>query len=235
MLRLFRALNQYRQIRTANEADRLRYVFGTVAAMGSERYNSTRSTYLSSPLFCELIQHEPGLTDKLESTDYLSTMPQGSLGQAMYELKQSKDVDYVKFLSEYEGAGLQTTNDGLLKKYNNRERDLHDLIHILFDYERTRFGEAATILTQYWQGGPSGFAVIAYAGVIRYAFVRPRYLPLVLRAIYGVWKRQRGTDIRSYQFEFSLEKPLWQVRKEIGIKPKSSALEQVLTYTRWQD
>ena len=235
MIRLFRALNQYRQIRTANESDRLRYVFGTVAAMGADRYNSTRATYLSSPLFCELIQREPSLTNLIDDNDYLSTMPQGSLGQAIYELKQSDDVDYAKFLTQYEGAGLQTTNDGLFKTYNNRERDLHDLIHILFDYERTRFGEAATILTQYWQGGPAGFAVIAYAGVFRYAFVRPRYILLVLRAIYGAWKRQRGTDIRSYQFEFNLEKPLWQVRKEIGIKCKSRALDQVLTYTRWQD
>ena len=234
MIRLAKALNQFRHIRTADEKDRLQYVFGTIAAMGPKRYNKTRSKYLTDGAFCKMLKARPTLTDMLTNLDALEAMPKHSLGHALFEYLSDDEIDYAKFLSQYETAGLQASG-GLYEAYNNRERDLHDLIHVLFGYSRTRFGEAATISTQFWQGGPSGFAVIAFAGVLRYLFVRPRYGLLVLRALWSAWWRQRGVDLRSYPFEYNLHKPLTQIRTELGIGEKSAALCQVLRHTRWED
>ena len=166
--------------------------------------------------------------------DALKNMAPSSLGRALYCFVNDDGVDYAKFLAQYETAGLQARG-GLFELYNNRERELHDLIHVLFGYERTRFGEAATISTQFWQGGPSGFAVIAFAGIARYLFVRPRHGLLVLRALRNAYKRQQGIDLRSYPFEQNLHKHINAVRTDLGIKPKSRALRTVLANTRWED
>ena len=234
MIRLVRALNHFRKIRTADEVDRLTHVFGTVAAMGPARYNKTRVRYLASPAFCEMISSQPSLSDLVADQAALANYPPSSLGRLLYQFLANDNLDYAKFLSQYETAGLQATG-GLFELYNNRERDLHDLIHVLFAYERTRFGEAATICTQFWQGGPSGFAVIAFAGIARYLFVRPRHALLVLRALYGAYKRQRGIDLRGYPIERNLHKHINEVRHDLGIKPKSRALRTVLENTRWKD
>lgn len=234
MIRLLRALNHFRKIRTAPEADRLTHVFGTLAAMGHRRYNKTRNHYLASPVFCELLSATPTIADYIADLPALAQMPPKSLGRTLGEFLSSGEIDYAKFLSQYSEAGLQA-NGGLFEAYNNRERDLHDIIHVLFGYERTRFGEAATISTQFWQGGPAGFAVIAFAGVFRYLFIRPKHAILVLRALANAWQRQRGTDLRAYPFEKSMHKPLSTIRKELGIRPKSRALRMVLENTRWED
>lgn len=234
MIRLIRALNHFRKIRTADEADRLTHVFGTIAAMGPARYNKTREKYLADPAFCELLTSKPTLSEIVSDNNTLAGYPPNSLGRALYQFLADEELDYAKFLSQYETAGLQAKG-GLLECYNNRERDLHDLVHVLFGYQRTRFGEAATISTQYWQGGPSGFAVIAFAGIARYVFVRPRYALLVLRALIGAYMRQRGVDLRGYLFEKNLHKHINEVRHDLGIKPKSRALRTVLQHTRWED
>lgn len=235
MIRILRGLNQYRKIRTAPEDERLQYVFGAVRAMGDKRVNETRNRYLSDEGFCALLTAQPRLSDIISDTNSLKKMPEGSLGRRLFEYLQDDQVDYAKYLSEYENAGLGKASGELNDLYNSRERDLHDFFHIVFDYERTRFGEVATIATQYWQGGSSGFGLMVFAGVLRYMFVRPRRSLWVLRALYNVWYRQRGTDLRAYAFEQSLEKPLWLVRKELGVKPKSPALDIVLKLSSWKD
>jgi ubiquinone biosynthesis protein Coq4 len=235
MIKTLHALNQFRKIRTAPESDRLKYVFGAVRAMGDKRVDKTRNRYLCDKRFCALLTAHPRLSDIISDTNSLEKMPEGSLGQRLFEYLQDDQVDYAKYLSEYKNAGLGKTAGELNYLYNARERDLHDIFHIVFDYERTRFGEMATIATQYWQGGSSGFGLIMFAGVIRYMFVRPRKSLWVLRALYNVWHRQRGTDLRVYPFEQNLEKPLWLVRKELGVKPKSYALKVVLKTASWKD
>ena len=234
MIRLLRALNHFRKIRTASEADRLSHVFATIADMGHDRYNDTRARYLGEPAFCQLLAARPTLSERIADMDALASMPENSLGRALHQYLADDEIDYAKFLTQYDDAGL-SAKAGVHKKYNDRERDLHDLTHVLFSYERTRFGEAATISTQYWQGGPAGFAVIAFAGILRYVFIRPRYALLVLRALFSAYARQAGTDLRMYPFEHNLHKPLSTVRAELGIKPASPALRTVLANTRWED
>lgn len=235
MIRLLKSLNHFRKIRPAEEKDRLRHVFNTMAAMGSKRYDSTRDKYLNNPKFVELVLSEPTLSDQISDIKTLKKMDKDSFGYAMYEYLADDGIDHAKFLMEYETAGLQARDGGLYEAYNNRERDLHDVIHVLFGYERTRFGEAATVVTHYWQGGSSGFAVMMFAGLVRYLFVRPRHFFTVSKAVFNVWRRQRGVELRSYPIEQSFHKPLQQIRKELGVLPKSPTLKLVLAKTRWKD
>ena len=203
--------------------------------MGDERYKKTQARYMADMDFVATITHNPTLTQQINDADSLSKHPEGSLGRLMHEFVHGGEVDYAKFLSQYDSAGLNVNGAGVLQVYNTRERELHDIIHVLFGYERTRFGEAATISTQYWQGGPSGFAVISFAGVLRYLFIRPKYGLLVLRALWSAWRRQVDVDLRGYDFEKSLHKPVETVKTELGIKPPSKALQTVLANTRWED
>ena len=235
MIRLIKALNQFRKIRTASDETRLQYVFGTIAAMGSQRYHKTQARYLSDAGFVKTITKNPTLTHQICDLDALSKFPPSSLGRSLYNFVNSDDVDYAKFLNEYDTAGLSHDGDGVLRIYNERERELHDVIHVVFGYERTRFGEAATVITQYWQGGPSGFAVMTFAGALRYFFIRPKNAWLVIRALFNVWQRQAGIDVRAYPFERNLHKHINEVRNDLGIKPKSRALRTVLANTRWED
>lgn len=238
MIRLIKALNHFRKIRPAKEKDRLGHVFNVMAAMGNKRYISTRKKYLKDPIFTELVLSTPTLSDRIKDVEALKRMDKDSFGYAMYEYLADDTIDHSKFLAEYEIAGLQTRDDGLYEAYNNRERDLHDVIHVLFGYNRSRFGEAATVITHYWQGGTSGFAVIMFAGLVRYFFVRPLRALIVFRAVFNVWSRQRGVELRLYPIEQNFHKPLLQLREELGVLPKSPTLKLVAahdTRSGWKD
>lgn len=233
VIRLVEAIRHFRKIRGAKDNDRLGHVFDTMAAMGSKRYDKTRDKYLADPQYVELVRSSPSLSEQIADLDSLQQMDEGSFGRAMYDYLTSSGFNHGKFQAAYQTTGLQSGEHELLRAYDCRERDLHDIIHVLFGYGRTRFGEVATISTHYWQGGASGYGAISFIGVTRYAFTRPRVARLLLKALRSVWDRQKDIELRSYPFEYSLNKPLNLIQQNLNIPPKNRLLCAVLEDTGW--
>ena len=81
---------------------------------------------------------KPGLSDLISEPSALAKYPPSSLARALAHFLAADELDYAKFCRNTRQPGCRLRS-GLFELYNNRERDLHDLIHVLFGYERTRW------------------------------------------------------------------------------------------------
>ena len=148
----------------------------------------------------------------------------GTLGKEIYEFMQSEEVDYAKAVADFGGF-----TDG----YDSRERDMHDIIHVVFGYSRSRFGEGATIATHYWQGNSFGLAFIVFVGLARQMLIQPSAAKVMYLAIRDVYKRQKGINFHSYVFEDNLTKDIDIIRKELRITEPTAELRIVDKAATW--
>src|SRR5438477_10490459 len=109
------------------------------------------------------------LFDRLEDWETLKALPAGTLGRAYYEFMASENLS---------AAGLakvstipQSSDDSIW--FRERNREMHDLLHIVTDYGRDPLGEASLVAFSYAQTRQLGFAVIALFASRRISQARP--------------------------------------------------------------
>ena len=110
---------------------------------------------------------------------------------------------------------------------------MHDIIHVVFGYSRSRFGEGATIATHYWQGNFFGLAFIVFVGLARQMLIQPSAAKVMYLAIRDVYKRQKDINFHSYVFEDNLTKDIDIIRKELRITEPTAELRIVDKAATW--
>ena len=232
MINLLKAFYQWSKIQNDKPEDRPKRVFRMVKLLGHNRYFKSRNKFFKSKENINLLKREKTLSNILENYEDFKNFPEGSLAKEYYNFMQSDEVDYAKFAMAYSESKFKLEED-LHKEFDKRERDLHDLTHLVFGYTRSRFGEGATLVTQYWQGGATGLGMIMLFGVIRTIYKWPSSAKTLLIACKDIYKRQKNIDLRSYPFEDNLDKSIGQIRKELGISPPTEAINICERFTSW--
>ncbi|WP_291812768.1 Coq4 family protein [Limnobacter sp.] len=232
MIRAYRIFNEWRQIQYASAEDKPLHVFRLVKLLGFKRYKNTRNRLLADPKFVELLERDTTLSDLLARWEEFEHAPEGSLAKAYYRFMTADEVDHAKFIIAYDQNKIGT-NLSLHEVYDQRERDVHDLIHIVFGYTRSRWGEGATLVTQYWLGGAAAFGAIMLLGALRTFRRRPQWTFGFLRGTRDVYKRQKNIPFREYPFEDNLLTPLSQIREELGIGPHTKAMALCERFSTW--
>lgn len=238
VIRFFTALFRWRGVESYEPSERPNVVFGYVSMFGNKRYEKSRQKFLQNPENVLRLTREKTLSDVLENYQQLSNFPEGSFGREFCEFMSSEEVDYAKFLSNYQknqpsGLVEETPLAGLMKEHHRWEKDVHDIIHVVFGYSRSRFGEGATIATHYFQGGAAGMIVLFLFGSVRVVYKRPSALFTMIRVWIDIYWRQRGVDLRSYPFEDNLEKPLEEIRLALGVRPPTKSINTCERHTTW--
>ena len=224
MISFIRALYHWTRLRKDEPVDRPKRVFKILTLFGTKRYRKTRDKFLSNPDTAALLERDKTLSDVMSDYKKFKRYKKGTLGKEIYEFMQSEEVDYAKAVADFGGF-----TDG----YDSRERDMHDIIHVVFGYSRSRFGEGATIATHYWQGNSFGLAFIVFVGLVRQMLIQPSAARLMYAAIKDVYKRQRGISFHSYAFEDNLTKDIDKIREELRIPKPSPALQTVDRVSTW--
>lgn len=233
MIRVARAWKEFRHIKDVEQKDKPVHLFRVVNLLGSKRYEKTRTKALKDPEFVSLLRREVPLPDVLQDMSRLEKCPEGSLGKAYFDFMSSEELDYASFLTATEEARFETSNR-LEEAFENREKTIHDLIHVLFGYTRaSRFGEVATLATHYWQGGATGYGVVLLFGFLRIIKEEPRAAWPMLRGSISAYRRQRGVSFRTYPFETRLHQPLEDVRRELKIKPMTKWIYLCEKNSQW--
>lgn len=233
MIKPYQIFTEWRQIQYADPEAKPVHVFRLVKLLGFKRYKKTRDKLLTKPTFVELLRRNTPLSDLLARWEEFQHAPDGTLAKEYYRFMAVDEVDQVKFLLAYEENKLGTEMS-LHEVYDNRERDIHDLIHLVFGYTRSRWGEGATLVTQYWLGGAAAFGAIMLLGTLRTFKHRPRAAFILLRGIRDVYRRQKGIAFREYPFEDNLLTPLSDIRKELGIGPQTKAMAMCERHSTWK-
>ena len=232
MINLLKAYYQWSKIQDNSPDERPKRVFRIINLLGDKRLIMARNSFLKSSKNVSLLNREETLSKILKQYNRFENYPEGSLGKEYYNFMRGDEVDYAKFITAYKEDGTKIENK-LHKKFDEREKDLHDLIHIIFGYTRSRFGEGATLVTQYWQGGATGLGMIMFFGVIRTIYKWPSSAKTLLIACKDIYKRQKNIDLRSYPFEDNLDKSIGQIRKELGVSPPTEAINICERFTSW--
>ena len=224
MINFIKAVYHWSRIRKDKPVDRPIRLFKIVNLFVTKRYMKTRDKFLSNPDTAALLERDKTLSVLMSNYTKFKRYKKGTLGKEIYEFMQSEEVDYAKLIADFGGF-----TDG----YDARERDIHDIIHVVFGYSRSRFGEGATIATHYWQGNSFGLAFAVFMGIARQMLIQPSAARLMYTAIRDVYKSQKGINFHVYPFEDNLTKDINTIRYELKIPSKSLAIQTVDKLSKW--
>lgn len=161
-----------------------------------------------------ILAERRSLLARLSDRASLATLPAGSLGHAYYEFVASENLsaDGLAELSKI----LRPPEVDDVTWFRERNRDMHDLLHVTAGYGRDPLGEACVVAFSFAQTRLKGFAVIATVGAFRIAR-RLRGEP-VRRAVYEAYRQgRRAAWVIGADWENLLAQPLESVRAQLGV------------------
>lgn len=147
----------------------------------------------------------------------LAGRPPGSLGAAFHSLIVDNGFDLE--VLDRDALGLDKL-PAPLDYLNARILQCHDLWHIVAGYRTTALHEVAISAFQLAQFGHPYSAMFLAMVLTRIAFERPEGGPLMLQTILSAWTHGRRTPpLLGTRWEAIWDKPLAQIRRELGVTP----------------
>lgn len=169
--------------------------------------------------FCTLPDHErllqQPLLDVLSDRDYLRTLPAGSLGREYLGFIERESLTADGLVAASENSVV--IEDAGLRRFAERNRDMHDLWHVLTGYGRDTFGETCLLAFTYAQMRNPGIGVIAFIGTLKH--VRAYGWRAIRAATQGYRMGRRAAWLPGQDWEALLQEPLADLRQRLHIEP----------------
>ncbi len=163
-----------------------------------------------------MLAERRSLLARLSDRASLAALPPGSLGRAYYDFIAAEDLSAEKLVELSKIQRPPSTDE--ITWFRERNREMHDLIHVTAGYGRDPLGEACVTAFSYAQTGLKGFAVIASVAAFRIAR-RLRGQP-VLRAVYEAYRQGKAADwLIAADWENLLSRPVDAVRAQFRVSP----------------
>jgi ubiquinone biosynthesis protein COQ4 len=165
------------------------------------------------------------LLDRISDRAALAARPAGTLGRAYYEFMAEKNLSAEGLVAASRVQRPAPADDVTL--FRERNRDMHDLLHVVSGYGREPLGEACLVAFSFAQTGQKGFAVIAVDAARRIARARPG--EPVWRAVFEGYRRgRRAKWLIGADWEALLDQPVEAIRAQFGIEPATYYAEVTL-------
>ncbi len=192
-------------------------VFIILEALGRGSAERSFRKFMKGSNAERILSGDKTLLNYLSDRAYLKKMPEGSLGHAYYQFSEVENLtaDGLVEASE-EGRFEQRALSKEQERFHTRNRDAHDLWHVVTGYGRDPLGELSLLAFTYRQMGNWGFLVIIGVGFK----VMRNHAPGI-----AIWPALRegfkmGRNARwlgDAVWEDYLARPLADVRQELGI------------------
>jgi ubiquinone biosynthesis protein COQ4 len=159
---------------------------------------------------------EPNLPTILDDHDALRKLPEGSVAHAYCDFMEREGLSAAGLVEESEKAD-QPVYDDLIQWFGFRQRDTHDLMHVLTGYGRDALGEQCVLLFTHGQSPSHGHLLLGYAGSVHLKKLVKSAAP-VMKAVRQAHRTGKacpplvGLSIREL-----LAKDLRQARAELNI------------------
>jgi ubiquinone biosynthesis protein COQ4 len=157
------------------------------------------------------------LLDRLSDRAALAALPAGSLGRAYLAFMAEENLTADGLVEASKTGNAQPRSDDR-RLFGDRNRDSHDLQHVVTGYGRDGLGEVCLLAFGYARHRNRGIGLIALAGMLRAA----RMLPgrPVKRAVFEAYRHGRRADWMAHQdWEALLSEPLDAVRHRMNVQP----------------
>jgi ubiquinone biosynthesis protein COQ4 len=157
------------------------------------------------------------LATTLSNSDYLASLPEGSVGRAYLKFTTSENISAEGLIEESrKGAETDIDREHPLAWYGRRMRDVHDLWHVLTGYGRDAMGEASLVAFSYAQTRSLGFGLIGIAGALKLK----REIPSqpMLKAVWQAYRNgAKAAWLPGEDYQALLAEPLESARARLNI------------------
>jgi len=229
IVRIYRAMREL-----VRDKEDTKQVFIILEALGRGAAARSFRKFMASPHCERILSSDKILLDYLSDRNYLQKLPEGSLGRTYFKFTHAENLtaDGLVEASE-EGRFEQREMSEEQQRFHTRNRDAHDLWHVVTGYGRDPLGELSLLAFTFKQMGNWGFLVIIGVGlkVMRGHAPGISIWPAIREGFkMGGQAKWLGDAI----WEDLLARPLDEVRHELGIgKPAryrqtSREIQQVL-------
>ena len=162
-----------------------------------------------------MLKHRTQLMHSLRNKTRLAELPQNSLGQRYLQFinEQGLSADGLVEASEEQADALEADSD--LALFATRQRDMHDLWHVLTEYGRDELGEACLLGFTYAQNKNRGVGFIAFVGCFK---LYRRHGLSAARSIFSAYlDGRRAAWLPQQDWEALLNDPISSVRERLKI------------------
>jgi ubiquinone biosynthesis protein COQ4 len=205
----------YRAIRKLmRDREDTRQVFLLIDALRGKTTLRQLARFRATEFGRAVLAARPRLFDRLEDWDTLKALPAGTLGRAYYEFMASENLS-AEGLAK--ASTIPQSSDDIIW-FRERNREMHDLLHIVAGYGRDPLGEGCLVAFSYAQTGQLGFAAIALFVARRISQARPGQ-PM-RRAIFEGYRRGRSAKwLVGADWETLLSRPVEEIRQQFAVMP----------------
>ena len=191
-----------------------RQVFLLIEALRGKTTLRQLARFRQSETGRAMLAERRSLLARLGDRASLAALPPGSLGRTYYEFMAAEDLSAEKLV---ELSKIQRPPSGdEFTWFRERNREMHDLLHITAGYGRDPLGEVCVTAFSYAQTGLRGFAVIATVAGFRIA--RRLCSLYALRAVYEAYRQgRRAAWVIGADWESLLSQPVDSVRAQFRV------------------
>jgi ubiquinone biosynthesis protein COQ4 len=220
------------------DSQRTDQVFEIVEALAGGAFEKCFQQFASDPGGQRLLRERPSLLAALSDREALRRLPAGSFARAYVEFMESGNLTADGLVAADEMAARNNPNpiqvDADRQYFGDRNRDMHDLWHVLTGYGMDEAGEAANLAFTQAQIPNPGIALILLAAVA-IGPKDPRFT--WARYLLAAWRRGKRTPLLTVApYEELLALPLDEVRRRLGVASVSEFHpDGVIVGNRMQD
>lgn len=211
-----KALHHFRKL-IADKED-TEQVFHIIRALSGKTFVKRAAEFWGSKQGKNVLADNQSLVEILDDHAALRKLPMGTVAHAYCDFMEKEGLTAQGLVDEYEKFADKTEkHNDLLELYGNRQRDTHDLYHVLTGYGRDALGEQCVLAFTYSQNPNLGILFIAYAGGREVKKGLPKNVP-IYAAIREAQRNGKSKEKIAHQdIRALLAEPLADARKRLGI------------------
>lgn len=216
--RPFKALHHFREL--VKDKEDTEHVFHIFASLPRKKFRVEAKDFVESDKGRAIRASEPYLPDLLDDHERLRAMPEGSLAHAYCDFMEKEGLSAAGLAEEY-AKFLPRKFGDMIEFYADRQRDTHDLLHVLTGYGRDALGEQCVLAFTYGQSPAPAHLFIAYAGGYNMKKTLKTDAP-VFKAVNEAKRQGRNCPrISEESITYLLGLPLEEARAKMNITPPS--------------
>ena len=207
-------------IRLARNPTHTHEVFTIIKALAGSDLQIGLDRFKSTEFGERILRNGVQLRDSLKKQNLLAKLPAGSLGREYQKFAQEENLLADGLEKANKHSSQHEITDPELKLFAARQRDMHDLWHVVTGYGRDELGEACLLAFTYAQNKNRGVGFIAIVGCFK-LFAKYRFN--ALRAIFqGYCIGRKATWLPGQDWETLLANELNNVRALLNISMPST-------------
>lgn len=199
-------------------------VFKIIDALSGDSVGRGFRRFVATETGRRILAEKRNLIAALSDRARLAALPEGTLGRTYHEFMAEEDLTadgLVEASEAVERMDIRSEEEAL---FGARLRDQHDLWHVTSGYGRDGLGELALLAFTYAQTRNRGIGFIVLVG----ARVTAKNLPdvKIWRVVREAYRNgKKAAWLPATDWEAMLDKPLAQVRAELGIASPEAYIE----------